>query len=108
MEDALLFHLELKQRMTWRQINVVALARVPAANNQAPRVWIRFDLIDEASNLIDTIAFRIMAAERTPEISVNRAKVAGCAAKTSRVFVVGPLFPNVDATRAQACFVSVA
>src|SRR5712692_9156530 len=49
-----------------------------------------------------------MPAEGTPQITVNRAEIAGLATKSSRVFRVGPLFPDVDAPRAQVCFVRIA
>src|SRR5262245_42291155 len=37
---------ELKQCMTWRQVNVVTLARVPATDDWPARVWVGFDLVD--------------------------------------------------------------
>src|SRR6266404_2153738 len=49
-----------------------------------------------------------MPAEGTPQITVNRTEIAGLATKSSRVFLVGPLFPDVDAPRAQVCFVRIA
>src|SRR5437899_7507239 len=108
MKRSLIFDLELKQRMTWRQVNVVRFARIPAADDQAPRVRIRLNLINQPRYLIDAIASRIMAAERTPQISVNRPEVARFAPKSPRVFFIRPLFPDIDATRAQVRFVRVA
>src|SRR5260370_24373096 len=49
-----------------------------------------------------------MAAEGTPQITVNRTEIAGLARETPGVFLVGPLFPDVDAPRAQVCFVRIA
>src|SRR6266446_10781488 len=49
-----------------------------------------------------------MPAEGTPQITVNRTEIAGLARETPGVFLVGPLFPDVDAPRAQVCFVRIA
>src|SRR3989442_10826870 len=82
-EGFIFFDLELKQRVTRRQIDVIALARVPPADNQATRVRIRFDFVNESRDLIDAVAFRIMPAERTPEVAIDRTEVAGLATKAA-------------------------
>src|ERR1051326_4428026 len=111
MKDAVVstfFDLELKQRVTGRKIDVVALARVPATYDQSTRIWIRFDLVNQPRYLIDSVVVRVMTAERAPEISVNRAEVAGFAAKATRVLFISPFLPNIHAARAQVRFVRVA
>src|SRR5437899_1610149 len=108
MEHALLFDFELKQRVTWRQIDIVALARVPAADNQTPRVRLRLDLSDQSSNLVHAISPGIMAAERTPEIAVNRTQIARFTAKAPRVVFISPFSPNVHTLGAQFSFIRIA
>src|SRR2546428_11572088 len=49
-----------------------------------------------------------MPAERTPQITVNRTKIARLATKAPCVFRVGPFFPDVYAPRAQVRLVRVA
>ena len=46
VKDSLLLDFELKQRMTRRQVDVVADARVPTADDQASRVGIGFDFVN--------------------------------------------------------------
>src|SRR5258706_539917 len=103
-----MLNLELKQRVTWRKFDVIAFARVPTADNQTPRIRIRFDLIDQTRNLIDAVSLRIMPAEGTPEVSVHWPKIARLAAKAPRVLCVSPFLPNVDAACAQVRLVRVA
>src|SRR6266403_1085179 len=107
-EGSRMLNFELKQRVTWRQVDFIAFARVPAANNQTPRIGIRFDLIDQTRNLIDAVSLRIMPAEGTPEVSVHWPKIARLAAKAPRVLCVRPFLPDVDAARAQIRLISVA
>src|ERR1051326_8217257 len=106
-EGSRTFHLELKDRVTRRQIDVLALTRVPAAHDQPAGKRIRFDLLDQARNLIDAVAFRIMATERSPEVTVDWAHVTRLPPKSARVLPVGPLFPDIDSLLAQVCFVRV-
>src|ERR1043166_8985913 len=51
---------------------------------------------------------RIMAAERSPEVTIDGAHVAGFTAKPPRVFGIGPLFPDIHPPGAQVRFVSIA
>src|SRR5438128_403061 len=99
--------LKLKERMTGRQIDVVTFARIPAADDQSARIGIRFDLVNQPRDLIDAIAFWIVPAERSPEISINRAHVTGFTPKSARVLPVSPLFPDVDSLLSQIGFVRV-
>src|SRR6267154_825173 len=41
-EGSRLLNLELKQRMTRREVDIIAFARIPAADNQTPRILITF------------------------------------------------------------------
>src|SRR5437879_4483542 len=84
------FDLELNQRVARRQIDSVAFARVPATDNQTARVRVRFDLVNQSRDLIEAIALRIMAAERSPEITIDRAEIAGFATKTAGVLFISP------------------
>src|SRR5258706_6680784 len=61
--DSTLFNLELKQSVTGRQVNVIAFVRIPAADDQTPRVRIPFDLFNQTGDLIDAVSLRIMPAE---------------------------------------------
>src|SRR5688572_30055145 len=85
------FDLELKQSMTGGKIDIVALARIPTAHDQSPRVRIRFDFINQARDLIDAVMFRIVPAKGSPKISIDRTEVSGLTAKTPRVLFIGPL-----------------
>src|SRR6266403_5684875 len=99
-EGSRMLNFELKQRVTWRQVDFIAFARVPAANNQTPRIRIRFDLIDQTRNLIDAVSLRIMPAEGSPEISINRPKIARFACKAPWVRCVRASLSAVDAAPA--------
>src|SRR5688572_10053281 len=103
-----LLDLELKQSVTRWQIHVVTFAWIPTADNQSPGIRIRFDFINQARDLIDAVMFGIVPAEGSPKISIDRAEVAGFTAKATRVFFVGPLFPNVHTAGAQVRFVRIA
>src|SRR2546421_4185969 len=80
-----LLNFELKQRVTWRQIDVVTFARVPAADDQSSRIGIRFDLINQSRDLINAVAFWIVPPERSPEVSINGAHVTRFAPKPARM-----------------------
>src|ERR1041384_6554507 len=108
MEHTLLFDLELKNRVTRRQVNFVGDARIPTRDEQPPRVWVTFDLFDESCDLIDAVARRIMPAERAPEITIDGAEITRRAPEPARVFEVGPLLPDVHAARAQVALVRAA
>src|ERR1043166_6923677 len=92
-----LFDFELKNRVTRRQIDVVTFAWVPTAHDQPAGKWIRFDLFNQAGNLIHAVPVGIMAAKRSPKITINRAEIAWLASKPPRMLLIGPLFPNVYA-----------
>src|SRR5207253_10669513 len=108
MKHTLFFDFELKQRVTGRQIDVIAFARIPAADDQTARVGICFDLLNQSCNLIDAVAFRTATAERTPEVAVNWTKISGLATKAPSMFFISPFFPDVHAFCAQVRFVRVA
>src|SRR6266581_1064563 len=108
VQDAFLLYLELKQRVTWRQIYLVPVSRIPATDDQAARVWIRFDLVYQTRDLIYAIAFWIVPTERTPKITVDWTEVARLATESSGVFFIRPFLPNIDAFCAQVGFVCVA
>jgi len=97
MQPATAVDFELKQRMAWRQRNVIAHTRVPTADEQPPRIRIDLDLADQPFDLIDAVRLRIIAAKRAPQIAVNRAEIAGFAAKSRRLFLGRPFGPNIDA-----------
>jgi len=103
-----MFDFELTQRVTRRQINIVTFARIPATDDQAARVWIRFDLVYQTRDLIYAIAFWIVPTERTPKITVDWTEVARLATESSGVFFIRPFLPNIDAFCAQVGFVCVA
>src|SRR6266436_496913 len=106
-EAAVPLNLKLKQRMTWRQVDVIAFSWIPAAHNQTPRIRVRFDFLNQARNLIDAVRVGIVPAEGTPEVTVHGPKIAGLATKTLRVLCVSPFLPDVHAARAQILFVGV-
>ena len=62
-EGSSLLNLELKQSVTGRQVDVIAFARVPAADDQTARIRIRFDLVKQTRDLIDSVKLRIMTAK---------------------------------------------
>src|SRR5258708_1760449 len=103
-----LFDLELKQRMTWRQVDIIAFARVPAAHNQSSRIWIRFDLVNQTRDLIDAVRLWIMPPEGAPEVSINWPKIPGLSAEAPRVLSISPFLPDVHAAGAQIRLVRVA
>ena len=99
---------ELEQRMTRRQINLIAFTRIPTADNQAARIRVRFDFINQTRDLIEAVRLWIMAAEGTPKVSIHRPEIAGLATETPRVLGIGPFLPNIDPGRPQVGFVGVA
>src|SRR6185295_11880011 len=101
-------HFELKQGVAGRQVYVISLARIPTRHDQAPRVGVILDSVDESSNLIDAVTRRIVTTKRSPEVTVNRPQIARLALEAFRVLFIGPLGPDVDAARAQVRFVRVA
>ena len=107
-EGSPLFDFELKQGVTRWQIDIVAFARIPATDDQAARIGIRFDLVYQTRDLIDTVSLRVMPAERAPQVTVNRTEIARLAAESSCVFFIRPFFPDVHAFCAQVGFVCVA
>src|SRR5258708_565080 len=99
---------ELKESVTRRQVDFFGVSRIPAGNDQAARIWICLNLANQFGNLIDTIAFRIVTAERTPKIPIDWAEIACLASKPAGVLLVGPFGPDVDTAGAQVCLVRVA
>src|SRR6476660_3129202 len=69
------FDLELKQRVTRRKVDIVAFAGIPAADDQATRMRIRLDLVDESCNLIDAVSGWVVTPEGAPEVSINGTQV---------------------------------
>src|SRR5690242_12296426 len=67
----------------------------------------RANLFEQLRNLIDAVLLRIVTAKRPPQIPVNWSKISRRPAKLARVFVVGPLGPNVDTLCAQVRFTRI-
>ena len=90
-------HVELKQRMAGQQSHLLELAHVPGAHDQAARVRVRLDLLDDVRELIDGATVR--RGQAAPLLAVNRAELA---------VLIGPLVPDADAVLAQVADVGVA
>src|SRR5678816_1323042 len=60
MQGLSIFDLELKQRVTRRQSNLVARLGMPAGNDQTTRVRVRLDLANEPLDLVDAVALGII------------------------------------------------
>src|SRR6185503_8446918 len=105
---ATILNFKLKQRVTRRKIDVIRLARIPTSDNQATRIRIGANLFQQVCDLVHAVPLRIIPAERTPEKTVNWSKITSRPAKLSGVFFVGPLGPDVYATRAQVRLTRVA
>jgi len=72
----------MEQSVARRQIDVVSLMRIPTSHDQTPRIGIRFDLVDQAGNLINAVTIRIVTAKRTPEITIDRSKITSLSTKS--------------------------
>src|SRR5437762_14031105 len=72
--------------MTRWQRHPADLSRIPCAHDESPALWIRFDLRDDAVDLID--AHAAFAAPIAPLRTVNATELA---------VVVGPFIPDCNA-----------
>ena len=57
--------------MAGRQVNLVRDARVPARDDETARVRVVLNLSDEACDLVNAVARRVVAAKRAPEVAVD-------------------------------------
>jgi hypothetical protein len=108
VEHAPALDLELEERVARRQVNAVCDARVPARDDEAARVRVVPDVSDEAGDLVNAVARRVVAAKTAPEVAVDRAEVAFGATEARRMLTVGPLLPDVHTFGAQGRLVRVA
>src|SRR5215213_8954943 len=108
VKHATAFDFELKERVTRRKIDVIGLARIPTGHNQAARIRIGANLLQQVCNLVHAVLPGIVSSKRAPEITINWSKIAGSPAELCGVFFVSPLGPDVHAARAQVCFARVA
>ncbi len=94
--------------MTWREVDSIRFAWIPAADNQAPRIGIRIDLANQTRNLIDAVTLGVMSAKRAPKITINGAEVSCLSTEAARMFVIGPFLPDVNAPGAEISFIRIA
>ena len=67
-------HVELEERVTGRQQHLVDLGGVPGRDDEASRVRVRLDLLDQVRDLVDGVA--VGAGPAAPLDAVDRAQVA--------------------------------
>src|SRR3972149_4541858 len=60
--------------MARRECHFIEVADVPGRNDQAPRIWIAFDLRNDFGNLVDHTTIR--RSPGTPLLAINRAEIA--------------------------------
>src|SRR5215510_5941615 len=107
VKHASILDFELKESVARRQIDVGRLARIPAGNDQAARIRIGANLVQEIRDLVDTVLLRIITAERAPEITIDWSKISRRPSKLCSVFFVGPLGPDIDPASAQVCLARI-
>src|ERR1044072_4189651 len=95
-ELGILFNFELKERMTGRQVHQLTLRGVPARDDQATRVRVPFDVVDEARKLVNAVSLRIVAAKGTAEVAVHRPQIARRTTEAARMLFFSPLLPQVN------------
>src|SRR4030095_1328003 len=78
--------IELEQKVARRQRHLRELADIPSADDQPPRIGIRFDLLENLSHLVDLSA--VGSGPRAPLLAVDRPQLA--------VFI-SPLVPDRNA-----------
>ena len=66
MERAPALDLELEESVARREVYTVCDARIPARDDEAARVRVAFNLIDEPRDLVYAVARGVVAAERAP------------------------------------------
>src|SRR5688572_23339918 len=81
--------------MARRQGDLVAGFRVPARHDQTARVRVSFYLTDQPGDLVNAAHLRVISAERTPQITINRPEIAFLATKTRRLLLCRPLLPDI-------------
>ncbi len=80
--------------MTGGQRHLVQLADIPGADDEAARVWIAFQSLDDLRDLIDGSSIR--RGPGAPLFSIDRSKLA---------ILVGPFVPDGDAMRVQVAHI---
>ncbi len=83
--------------MTGRQCHIVHLRGVPGADNQATRIGICFDLLDQLGDLVDTAAIRCRPG--APLRPINRPEIA---------IFIGPFIPDTHAIFLEIADVGIA
>ena len=79
-------HVELEERMTWRQSHLRKLPHIPCAHDVSSAIWVGPDGLDHLLDLVDMTT--VWCRPRTPLVSVNRSQVA---------LGVSPFIPDGDA-----------
>src|SRR5687767_10503740 len=87
--------------MARRQGYLVAGFRVPAGHDQAARVWVIIYLTDQPRDLVNAVHLRVMSAERTPQIAVNRSQITFLTFEPRRLLLCRPLLPDIHTTGTQ-------
>src|ERR1043165_8746745 len=64
VKNATVLDLELKQRVTRRQIDVISLARIPTGHDQSARIRIRLDLSNQICDLVHSVFRWIVSTKR--------------------------------------------
>ena len=68
--------------MARRQHHLAEICRVPSCHDNAPRLWIRLDGVDDLCKLVNAFAsvvgvhVRVLGAKVPPLKAVNRSKIA--------------------------------
>src|SRR6185295_7601723 len=107
VQNSAILYFELKQRVAWRQIDVVSLSWIPTSHNQTSGIRIGTYLFNESGNLIDAIFHRVVTSERTPEITINWSQISSLPAELPRVIFISPFRPDVDPTRTQISLIGI-
>jgi len=58
--------------VTRREGDIIAGFGIPTGDDEAAGIGIRLDLADQTRDLVDAVACRVFAAERAPQITVDR------------------------------------
>src|SRR6185369_4391595 len=89
--------IELKKQVTRRQGHLRNLAHVPRAHDQASRIGIPSDLVDDLTDLVNPSSIRSLP--RSPLRAVDRPKLA---------VRISPFVPDVNAMVSQVLYVCIA
>ena len=82
--------------MAGRECHVLNVGHVPGRNDQAARVGVAFDLVDDLCNLVNVLSIR--GGPRAPLHAINRAELA---------VLASPLVPDRHASLLQPAHVGV-